>query len=81
MIRLWKQRCPTFQNRFARFRLRNFDLNDNDLYGRPAEADDEELQEIFEEDSRKSTRELTIELAVSHTTFGTEKSVRTNSEG
>ena len=61
----------TCQNWFARFRSGNFDLNDKDRSGRPAEADDEELQEILEEDPRKSTRELAKKLAVSHTTVWT----------
>ena len=37
------------------------------FYRRLAEADDEELHEILEEDPRKSIRELALELAVSHT--------------
>ena len=58
----------TCQNWFARFRSGNFDLIDKDRSGRPAEADDEKLEEILEEDPIKSTRELAIELAVSQTT-------------
>ena len=58
----------TCQNWFARFRSGNFDRKDKDRSGRPAEADDEDLQGILEEDPRKSTRELAIDLAVSYTT-------------
>ena len=61
----WKNTC---QNWFARFRSVKFDLNDKDRSGGPAEADDEKLEEILEEDPRTSTRKLAIELAVSQTT-------------
>ena len=47
----------------------NFDLNDKDRSGRPAEADDNQLEDTLEDDPRKSTRELAIQLFVSQTTI------------
>ena len=58
----------TCQNWFARFNAGDFDLNDKERTGRPVEANDDILVELLEEDPRQSTRELALELSVSHTT-------------
>ena len=58
----------TCQNWFARFKGGDYDLNDIERTGRPVEADDSLLEELLEEDPRRSTRELALELSVSQTT-------------
>ncbi len=58
----------TCQRWFARFKDGNFDLSDWERSGRHVEADDDLLDEILEEDPRKSTRELAVELSLSQTT-------------
>ena len=47
----------------------NFDINGKDRSRRPAESDDNQLEDTLEDDPRKSTRELAIELFVSQTTI------------
>ena len=47
--------------------IRDYDLNDIELTVRPVEADDSLLEELLEEDPRRSTRELALELSVSQT--------------
>jgi [histone H3]-lysine36 N-dimethyltransferase SETMAR len=46
----------TCQRWFARFSSGDFDLNDKDRPGRPIEANDSLLEELFEQDRRKSTK-------------------------
>lgn len=58
----------TCQNWFTRFRSGDFDLNDKEHTGRPIEANDELLEELLEEDPRRSTRDLAVEMSVSQTT-------------
>ena len=43
----------TCQNWFARFKAGDFDLNDKERAGRPMKADDDQLEELLEEDSRR----------------------------
>ena len=58
----------TCQNWFARFKTGDFDLNDKERSGRQVVADDALLEELLNEDPRRSSRELALELSVSHTT-------------
>ena len=58
----------TCQNWFNRFTSGDFDLNDKERSGRPVEADDDRLEELLEEDPRKSSRDLALELSVTHAT-------------
>ncbi len=58
----------TCQYWFARFRTGDFDLNDKERTGRPVEANDALLEELLQEDPRRSTRELAFEMSVSQTT-------------
>ena len=58
----------TCQKWFARFTAGDFDLNDRDRSGRPLEANDDVLEGLLEEDPKQSSRELALELSVSHTT-------------
>ena len=53
---------------FSRFRAGDFDLNDKPRSGRPQEADDTELQALLDQHAAQSTRELSAQLGVSHTT-------------
>jgi len=53
---------------FSRFRVEDFDLNDKPRSGWPQEADDTELQTFLDQHSAQSTRELSAQLGVSHTT-------------
>ena len=46
----------TCQRWFARFISGDFDLNDKDRPGRPIEANDSLLEELFEQDRQKSTK-------------------------
>ena len=56
------------QNRLARFKCGDFDLNDKDRSGRPIEANDSLLEELVEEDPRQSIRDLGIQLNCSFNT-------------
>ncbi len=58
----------TCRNWFARFSSGDFDLNDKEHTGRPLKADDDLLEELLEEDPRRSTRELAFEMSVSQST-------------
>jgi histone-lysine N-methyltransferase SETMAR len=58
----------TCQRWFERFKAEDFDLNDKERSGRPVEAEDDVLSNLIEEDPRLTTRELALELSVSHTT-------------
>jgi len=58
----------TCQMWFARFKAGDFDLNDKEHTGRPLEADDELLKELLDQDPRRSSRELALEMSVSQTT-------------
>ena len=58
----------TCQNWFARFKAGDFDLNDRERTGRPFDADVDKLEALLEEDPSQSSRELVVELSVSHTT-------------
>ena len=58
----------TCQNWFARFKTGDFDLNDKERSGRPVEDDDDQLEELLEEDPKQSTRDLALQMSVSHTT-------------
>lgn len=53
---------------FSRFRAGDFDLNDKPRSGRPQKADDTELQALLDQNTAQSTRELSAQLGVSHTT-------------
>ena len=53
---------------FTRFSSGDRDLNDKERTGRPVEADDDLLEELLEEDPRRSTRELALMLSVSQPT-------------
>lgn len=58
----------TCQRWFDRFKNGDFDLNDKERTGRPVEANDDRLEELLQEDPRKSSRDLALELSVTHTT-------------
>ena len=58
----------TCQNWFSRFKAGDFDLNDKEHTGRPVDADDSFLEDLLEEDPRRSSRELALSLSVSHAT-------------
>jgi len=55
---------------FSRFRLKvgDFDLNNKSRSGRPQKTDDTELQTLLDQYAAQSTRELSAQLGVSHTT-------------
>ena len=53
---------------FTRFSSGDRDLNEKERTGRPVEADDDLLEELLEEDPRRSTRELALMLSVSQPT-------------
>ena len=48
--------CPNSFNWFVEFRSGNFHLKEKDWSWRPAEDNDEQMQEILEEDPIKSTK-------------------------
>jgi histone-lysine N-methyltransferase SETMAR len=58
----------TCQRWFARFKTGDWDLNDKEHTGRPFEASADLLEQLLEEDPRRSSRELALEMSVSHTT-------------
>ena len=58
----------TCQNWFARFKTGDFDLTDKEREGRPLTVEDDLIEELLKEDPRRSSRELALELSVSHTT-------------
>ncbi|KAK6018491.1 hypothetical protein OSTOST_15919 [Ostertagia ostertagi] len=58
----------TAQRWFARFRSGEFELHDHTPPGRTSEFDHERLQELVQEDSRQSTRELGQQIGCSKAT-------------
>lgn len=58
----------TCQNWFARFRAGDYDIEDKERAGRPIEANDALLEELLEQDPRRSSRQLASDMSVSHTT-------------
>ena len=52
----------TCKNWFVRFRAGDWDLNDKERPGRPVETDDDILNELLEEDPRKSSVVLAKEM-------------------
>ena len=55
------------QNWFARFRSRDFDLEDAPCSGRPTEVDDDKIKTMKENNQRSTTREIAKKLNISHT--------------
>ena len=58
----------TCHNWFARFKVGDLDLNDKKRVWRTVEADDAYLEELLEEDPRRSTRQLAKKMSVTNST-------------
>ncbi|KAJ1354041.1 hypothetical protein KIN20_010843 [Parelaphostrongylus tenuis] len=58
----------TVRERFREFEAGNEELTDRPRPGQPSELDDEDLIPGLENEPSSSSRELTVELGVSHTT-------------
>ena len=56
------------QQWFARFRAGKVDVDDNPRSGRPRSVEADQLQQLLDDDSRQSTRELGTKLEVDHAT-------------
>ena len=56
-----------FQNWFARFRSRDFDLKDASRSGRSTEVDDNKIKAMIGNNRRSTTREIAEKLNISHT--------------
>ena len=56
-----------FQNWFARFRPRDFDLKDAPRSGRPTELDDDKIKAMIENNRHSTTRQIAEKLNMSHT--------------
>ena len=53
-----------YQNWFARFRSRDFDLKDAPRSGRPTEVDDDKIKAMIENNRRSMTREIAEKLNI-----------------
>ena len=59
----------TIRHWYARFKEKNYCLEDDDRCGRPVELDVNELKSLVESDPFQSTRAMAITLGVSHPTI------------
>ena len=56
------------QKWFAKFHSGDFNLEEKERSGWPQELETDNLEELFEEDPRQSTREIAEQLVVDHST-------------
>ena len=52
---------------FAKFKNGSYDLKDRPKSGRPTEVDTDVLRDLIETDPRKSSRDLAVQMGISHT--------------
>jgi hypothetical protein len=59
-----------YQKWFAKFRSRDFDVNDAPRSRRPAEIDSSDVKTIIDKNPSQSMREIAMALNISHTSVG-----------